>query len=977
MRDGIPIAAVRLLLLPVACLLLLAPAAGGQESSASALAEQILGTEGLRPGLCVHVGCGDGTLAAELARTGKYVVHGLTADREELVGARANIRSLGLYGRATASHCPLDVLPYADDMVNLLVVNDFPSAEKDRLSREEVIRVLAPDGMAVLVVNGRLERLVKRRADGAGEWTHFEHDAGRTSVSEDRLVGVASGVRWMAGVDWPAHLYGHRSDVGFASAQGRNFYWYTEPDDAGSSRLMCRDAYNGLLAWEKRVEGAARTGGLVAVGGRVFLHPGDSGGLRALDAATGEETLAFGESGPDGRPEVLYLDGVLVERAGGAVRAFDAAEGTVLWEKPNAFTGGDAVLLSERRAFYLQREGEGAPVHLVCDVLATGEERWRRDVTTFGSPDAPGLICCRDGIVLLGSWPRQIVLLSGMDPSCAVYAVSAADGELLWRHEFDATHHFGRATNALFLDDLVWLKESGGSGKDILWVGLDPQTGAGRRSFSGPYNRCYPDRASATHILTGDLDFLDPATGTLTGIKASRGACNVGFMPANGMIYTLYLRCGCYNFLRGLMAFSSEPAPAAEADVPPPASRLERGPAYGTAVGALGSPDNWPTLRHDHVRSGSTPARPPARLDVLWTARAGADASAPVAARGRLFVAATDEHRVLCLDAASGQLLWDYVAGGRVDSPPTVCGGLVIFGSADGRAYCLRAADGALVWRFRAAPRDRRIVARGQVESLWPVHGSVLALDDTVYFAAGRHSQVDGGIHCYALDAATGAVRWQRRFGEEVRDNLNHVLVSDGGSLHLGQRVHLDPATGDAPRRGSDRAVLFAQWGLLADNTAPGATSAGMSFHTRPWSRTSVRTVVEPRGISWNQPLKGNLLVFDGDAVFGVLETFRNKPRRRAWDAFGLPSGVTENWTVALDEDSREPKALVLVGRALFLALQGAGGEGGEVRALASADGREMGRGGLPFAPRWDGMAATGGRLFVCGQDGRVVCMGE
>ena len=61
----------------------------------------------------------------------------------------------------------------------------------------------------------------------------------------------------------------------------------------------------------------------------------------------------------------------------------------------------------------------------------------------------------------------------------------------------------------------------------------------------------------------------------------------------------------------------------------------------------------------------------------------------------------------------------------------------MLFGSADGYVYCLRASDGELVWRFRGAPRDERLVAFEQLESLWPVHGTVLVQDGAAYFAAG------------------------------------------------------------------------------------------------------------------------------------------------------------------------------------------------------------------------------------------------
>jgi len=97
-----------------------------------------------------------------------------------------------------------------------------------------------------------------------------------------------------------------------------------------------------------------------------------------------------------------------------------------------------------------------------------------------------------------------------------------------------------------------------------------------------------------------------------------------------------------------------------------------------------------------------------------------------VVAEGKLFVAQMDAHTMHALRADNGDRLWQYTAGARIDSPPTIYKGLAIFGSADGHVYCLRASDGALVWRLRAAPHERRVVAFDQLESAWPVPGSVL-----------------------------------------------------------------------------------------------------------------------------------------------------------------------------------------------------------------------------------------------------------
>ena len=80
----------------------------------------------------------------------------------------------------------------------------------------------------------------------------------------------------------------------------------------------------------------------------------------------------------------------------------------------------------------------------------------------------------------------------------------------------------------------------------------------------------------------------------------------------------------------------------------------------------------------------------------------------------------------------------------------------MLFGSADGWVYCLRAVDGAMAWRYRAAPQEHRIVAFGQLESVWPVHGSVLVHHGVAYFTAGRSTHLDGGIHAYGVQPQTG-----------------------------------------------------------------------------------------------------------------------------------------------------------------------------------------------------------------------------
>ena len=82
-------------------------------------AQQILAATGVKGGLVVHLGCGDGKLTAALGRGGSYVVQGLDADKQAVGMARKNIEALGLYGKVSAELLSGDRLPYLDNLVNL------------------------------------------------------------------------------------------------------------------------------------------------------------------------------------------------------------------------------------------------------------------------------------------------------------------------------------------------------------------------------------------------------------------------------------------------------------------------------------------------------------------------------------------------------------------------------------------------------------------------------------------------------------------------------------------------------------------------------------------------------------------------------------------------------------------------------------------------------------------------------------------
>ena len=111
-----------------------------------------------------------------------------------------------------------------------------------------------------------------------------------------------------------------------------------------------------------------------------------------------------------------------------------------------------------------------------------------------------------------------------------------------------------------------------------------------------------------------------------------------------------------------------------------------------------------------------------------WKAALGGKLTQPVIAGGKVVVSSVEAHTIYALDERSGEVAWRFLAGGRVNSAPTLWNGRVLFGCNDGKVTSLDLDTGKVVWTFRAAPVERRLVARETLESAWPLNGSVLLL---------------------------------------------------------------------------------------------------------------------------------------------------------------------------------------------------------------------------------------------------------
>ena len=814
-------------------------------------ARNIVRSSGVKGGLVVHVGCGDGRLTGALHVSEAYVVHGLDGSQSEVDRARQHLRSQGLYGDVTVEHWSGQSLPYVDNLINLLVID-----ESKAIPESEIDRVLAPRGVALIRENGRWVKKAKRWPEKIDEWTHFLHGPDNNAVADDTVAGPPRRMQWLAGPKWTRH---HDWDKGtrpgfraIVSDDGRVFYMIDEATPAHRavpSRwfLVARDAFSGVRLWKKRlpVQSFPRRleqlwRSMVAEDGRVYtpLAPGEP--LTALNAATGEGLRTYDETA--GLQEVITRNGALFALTKGRrLVTLRASTGEVLWEWEAEKEVGIVPLTlaaSAERVFLKTDES------VICLSAETGEQVWRfvpkikdkrrrlrwprarlivKDgvvLCSYGGKN-PGVLN-RDRWQYLGDHPR----VNEYDGTLA--ALSAETGEVLWKSAYRPGLE-SYPGDIFVVDGLVW------PGPDFAEV-LDLHTGEvqcrnpviERLWTTGHHHRCYPEKATARYILNGKrgAEFIDIKEDNHSRNNWVRGTCRTGLLPCNGLLYAPPHSCGCYMEakLYGFWAL----APHQETnDVQPPATRLQKGPAYGKS-GAVTTGESegtyWPTYRHDPARSGSTVARVSGdELEVAWRTKIGSDLTPPVVTGGRIVLADVNAHRVVCLDASTGEAVWAFTAGGRVDSPPTIYKGMVLTGCADGYVYCLRLSDGRLMWRFLAASDGRKTVAFNQVESVWPVHGSVLLADGVVYAAAGRSSYLDGGVILYGLDPETGRVVYKSK----VESTHPEAPLPDDDAKDMGKQFGQNK-TDYKTFRAPDRSDAFSMSGATTDVLVNGDSSVYM-----------------------------------------------------------------------------------------------------------------------------------------------------
>ncbi|UCG55745.1 MAG: PQQ-binding-like beta-propeller repeat protein, partial [Phycisphaerales bacterium] len=566
-------------------------------------------------------------------------------------------------------------------------------------------------------------------------------------------------------------------------------------------------------------------------------------------------------------------------------------------------------------------------------------------------------------------------------------AVSAEDGSVLWENAYNNFQLVLRD------DELYGLSGQIDKHPSVKFAAL---TGEILGQVNQVRRACTRPTGSADAIFfraEGGSVRLDVASDHPQWISPMRPPCQDGVTIANGLLYWWPFVCDCQLTLYGITSLG----PAGDFDFYPTATEaehLERGGNITRVADLPESSGDWPTFRGDSTCSATTEATVPENGTLLWRFKpdekdsaAAALPTAPVAAGGLVFLGGGDG-LVRALDATTGRVRWKAYTGGAIRIPPAISQGRAFVGSGDGWVYALEAKTGRLLWRFRAAPQERRMPVYGALLSTWPVASGALVEDGVAYVAAGIANY--DGTYVYALDAATGRIKWQNNtsghLDREARTGVSvqgHQLLHNG-KLYLASGTSVSPAVYNAASgkclndpgplaRCESRSPRGCELSLLADQVV----ACGKPFYTDPKLDVFDTTVFDrvflseaaDRDIVWVTTQKDKNVLCFSRIDRELLARKMSEPGNRFhldWRRLGVKGEPLWSYNCA------DSVAVAACRNAAVVA------EKTKVVVLDIKDGKVLWSQPIPSSPVTWGLAVDrDGRIIVTLDDGEVLCFGR
>jgi outer membrane protein assembly factor BamB len=889
---------------------------------------------------------------------------------------------------------------------------------KDPLTRgalESQLREAGILSFEFLAHDGVWVRITKPFAAGWDEWTHRSHDPGNSYSSQDSVAGTSFKPQWIG--DYRPGL----SSAAVAISSGRIFIaslsYAEEPEQ--TPYLQALDAFSGVELWARagkkdlpitRLPGVysnrENCSDIAIAGNNVYLLGGTE--CHVFDTETGATKQSFAipaEAKPEdgdvwlymscsgdtlfgaiGKPPGVQIDWSSMHYRGlsRSIFALDRNTGKLLWIS-NVPASVCSIAVGDGKLYFCDPS-------LKLHALSTkdGAEHFQSALPFPSGSEIAGCAYYKEKLWLLYNKPErdktdreitgaELIVKGRNDRLLDVF--SPKDGAHLFACEFGSgIAGFSFSGNYVIGSHQHGFSEGGSQGLTV----CDAATGTLKWTEPGMAKvRCTPTLCTPNLILRRgpgvnqviDSTFLgtDVLAPGVTSFSGYRSSCTYPAIPAYGMLFVQGEGCACQSPVRGHIALA--PGAPAAADK---TERLVKCKAYAEQIKEEDT--GWPTARGDLLRSGRTSEKAAETLRQQWSWH-GPEAHVTNLAvdSARLYCGSSD-HCVYAVDCATGKTTWKHVFDGAIHVSPFLWKGRLYVGGDAGWVHCLSAENGEEIWNFRAAPGVEELVGYERLISRWPVLSGVAIADETAYFCAGLFP--DDGITAYALDARTGAIKWQQSIEGHSGNYRNafaargEMAISDGhlyipsGAANVWKiDLHGKDHTPAAVFAARDSRVKGEQIMIAGKHVLAVAPELQYVHHVKifagdPHQRLPV--VTDDSIFMLNQKLNGSRYlvagrseaygyVTDYNAVYELKKDFKDKP----------PEACVR-WKAWKDE---EMTALIEVGDILF-----SGGKD-KVYATSAADGKELWS--EKVAGEVKDLAFASGRLFVLTNSGAIVCFGN
>lgn len=816
-------------------------------------AKKIIDTYGHPGGLFVIIGCGDKSapkLAVDLGNSGDYIIQCVASTPEELQAFQQAIAKQKVKGLVTAELLDLKELDYRNDLINVLVIMDPAKAAAAGLTDAKAMQFVAPLGK--LVAGDKIiDKPMPKEMDS---WTHHRYNASGNPFSNDKVIDLPVGYRWNAGLPMNfnnpvrgSNRYSATRGIALNDGKCLTITESTVENLGPNYRakygtdqyLNCRDAFNGLLLWRKKI-GGTFYGGLyienrapfASVGDHVYIA-GDNDKLLVIDIKTGKTIKELDTKFIPG--VILVENGVIVSanwkegKVLGPIKNYDRrrmdwdiGEGTIeaydvktlapLWKKDLL---GTSMRIADGKVYFINRSEPDAlekahnkpkpvkkgPAAKIAKGGVSGEEAAAEEKPLTHPTQKVVAVDLKNGKTL---W--EVTDIDLEIPNKALRVVSALDNRVI-------------VSSGLNGESLLL---SGDDGKLItkLPQGLPVITDGAVNYGSGKYDLKTGQKQKGRglketrHICT-PVTYVNGMTvnnrgGWISGKDGKgvlyggvRGGCITGSIPAYGSLYSPQNWCRCSPAqIAGLISIGPIGTLPTPQSMERSSSILKTDQKVTDSSGEI----YWPMARGNAERGNSADFDiPTAEPKIAWEQQLTDPNKTGLAARdwhsflnsritpavigcGVSVVCDIDQNEVIAVDNKTGQVKWRYQTAGRSSASPTLYKGICLVGDHAGYVYALDAASGKLIYRLQIAPKTTKMLSYGKVESVWPVIAGVMITDDLAYASAGRSQGSDGGLVIRAFKPETGQIVWSKVLTQDKNNKqirINDMLVKHDKTVQL------------------------------------------------------------------------------------------------------------------------------------------------------------------------------------------------